>query len=125
MRLKSLQKHQKMLFENINIGDTIRIPYEVQTNYDKEYNTNLIVYSIFAELDNYECIIEGVVTGKNKRKNGYNILYKITNVSLCKFDRIVHYTRKIKGSEMLNHVKVIKVGEILDHNLKYFKIISN
>ena len=124
-RLRSLQKQQKVLFENIKIGDTIQIPYGVQTDYDKDHNTSLMTYSIFSELDNYECIIEGVVTDKNKRKSGYNILYKVTNLSLCKFEKTVYNTRKKKGSEMLNNIQEIKVGEILNHNMKYFKIISH
>ncbi|MGL2963713.1 hypothetical protein ACSVH2_07835 [Flavobacterium sp. RSB2_4_14] len=121
---KSRIKFQKKVFNNLKIGDTIKIPFGTQTNYEKEGNTDLIVYSIYSDMKNYECIIEGVVLSKNKKNNGYNIQYKITNIDLCKFDKIVHYTRKVKGSEIVNNMKEMKVGEILIHNIKYYKLLN-
>lgn len=121
---KSRIKFQKEVFNNLKVGDTIKIPFGIQTNYDKEENTNLVVYSIYSDMKNNECTIEGVILSKNKKNNGYNIQYKITNIDLCKFNKIVHYTREVKDSEIVNNMKEMKVGAILIHNIKHYKLLD-
>ncbi len=105
------QKQNKINFENLKIGDKVRIPFSTEYNSDGTHRTTLIVYSIFAYKSKYDCIIEAIITDKNHNNNGYNLVCKITSDNLCK-----------PGS--IYNGKTMKIGEVFVHNMKYFKVLT-
>lgn len=109
--LKLKRKHLKRIFKKLLIGDTIRIPYAGTWKYDKTERTTLHSYSYVVDGENFDCIINGVITQKNKRKDGFNIVYRIIDTKNCSFKNI------IIGD------KELKFGELIEHNMKYFKIL--
>jgi hypothetical protein len=107
--MKLERKRIKETFKELNLGDTIRIPYSGDWKYDGTDRTTLHLYSCFIEGEIFDCIIRGVIIDKNKRKNGYNLVYKVIDCNDCHFDNIV-----LNGKEL-------KEGDIIEYNMKYFK----
>jgi hypothetical protein len=105
------RRQNKKYFEALNIGDTIKIPFSTEYNSDGTHRTKLIVYSFFANKLKYDCIIEAVVIDKNHHKKGYNLICKVTSCNLCE-------------PQSIYHDKTIKIGEVFEHNMKYFKILT-
>lgn len=83
MELKSAEI--KRMFKSLSVGDTIKIPFSGSYRHDG--------------------------TEKNKRKRGYNIVFKVTNLDLCSYDSIVY-----NGNN-------IGVGDSVSHNMKYFEVL--
>ncbi len=111
--LKSKRKQIKKSFKELASGDTIRIPYHGNWGYDGTDRTTLHSYSYVVDGDNFDCIIEGIITGKNKRKSGYNIVFRVIDCKDCRYDNII-----------LNR-KEMKVGELIEYNMKYIKTLKN
>jgi hypothetical protein len=113
-RVLKLKREQiKDTYKALMVGDTIRIPYSGEWRYDGTDRTTLHFYSYVVDGENFKCIIKGIITGKNKRKGGYNISYRVIDCKDCHFDDIV-----FNGKEL-------KVGELIEYNMRYFKIIKN
>lgn len=117
--LDKIQEQMKLKREKINIafkvltvGDTIGIPYSSSYRYDGTDRTTLFVYSYVVEDSGFDCVIKGVITEKNKRKKGYNLIYKVTNLDMCDYDSIV------------NDGKEVSIGDSIAHNMKYFKVLA-
>ena len=108
---KVKRKQIRKNFEELVVGDTIRIPYSGSKGYDGTDRTSLFVYSYVSDGDNYACVIKGVIVDKNKHRRGYNLIYKVTDIGKCKYDSIIY-----NGEEMA-------VGRVLQHNMKYYKIL--
>ena len=106
-----IDKRTKLTFEKLKIGDIIKIPYSGQFRYDGTDRTSLFVYSCLVDKPNYDCTIEGKIIGKNKIKKGYNLVYRVTNCDLCK-------------SPSIYYGRTMKIGEVFEHNMRYFKILS-
>jgi hypothetical protein len=70
-------------------------------------------YSNSLDGKDFECIIKGIITEKNKRNGGYNLVYKVVNYNDCHYDNIV-----LDGKEL-------KDGELIEYNMKYFKILND
>ena len=109
-RLIQQIKQNELYFKKLNIGDTIKIPFNGEYRYDGTNRTTLSFYSISANTKNYDCIIKGVVISKNKHLRGYNLVYKVTECDKCK-------------SPSIFEGKLVKNGEIFTYNIKYFKIL--
>lgn len=107
------RKQIKETFKEFALGDTIRIPYSGSWRHDGTDRTTLHSYSYVVDGENFNCIIKGIITSKNKRKNGYNLVYRVIDCKDCHYDNIV-----------LNK-KELKVGELIEYNMKYFKILKN
>jgi hypothetical protein len=103
----------KASFEELEIGDTIRIPYSGSFRSDGTDRTTLSVWSFTTDKDQFECVIEGIILEKNRRNRGYNIVYKVTSTNWCKYDSIVYNSKNLV------------VGEVFEHNMKYFKVLTN
>lgn len=110
--LKKESKAVKEYFKELEIGDTIKVPYSGSYRADGTDRTSLSVFSYAVDDGNFDCIIEGVVVKKNRRNGGFNLVYEVVNTRLCKYDSIVY------------HEKEIRVGDVLTHNMKYFKVIG-
>ncbi len=111
--LESKRKQIKETYKALVIGDTIRIPYSGEWRYDGTDRTTLHSYSYVVDGDNFDCIIKGIITEKNNRKGGYNLVCKVIDCKNCHFDNIV-----------LNK-KELKDGELIEYNMRYFKILKD
>jgi hypothetical protein len=123
--LDSINKKQKLkikqnkdTFKGLALGDTIRIPYYGTSRYDGSDTTNLNPYSFTFDRENFDCIIQGVITEKNKRKGGYNLVYRVIDCIDC------HYYNMVIN-EPYYPSKELKVGETYKFNMKYSKILKN
>ncbi len=99
----------KQIFEKVNIGDTIKIPFKEQSRHDGTDSATLFSYSAFTDYITYDCIIKGVVVGKNKKHKGYNLVYRVINCDKCKPSNIY------KG-------KTMKSDEIFKHDMRHRKV---
>lgn len=106
------RKRIKDLFNKLEIGDTIKIPYSPSYNYDGTKRTSLFNWSFVSDNVDFKCIIEGIILEKDKRRNGYNLTYKVTNCELCKYESPV-----FQNADMT-------IGRVLRHNMKYFKVLD-
>ena len=52
-----------------------------------------------------------MVIEKNKKKGGYNLIIKVTD-NLCEKDKATY------------NGNLVKIGDSITHNMKYFKIIT-
>ncbi len=112
-KYKSERKHLKNAFKGLADGDTITIPYSGDWRYDGTNRTTLHSYSNRVDGENFDCIIKGVIIDKNKLKGGYNLLYRVLDCSDCHYENIVLNGLELKG------------GELIEYNMKYFKILNN
>ena len=110
---KLKRKQIKDTFKGLALGDTIRIPYYVTLR-----STNLNPYSFASDRENFDCIIQGVITEKNKRKGGYNLVYRVIDCLDCHCNNMVINEPYYPGQEL-------KVGETIKFNMKYSKILKN
>lgn len=110
--LKAKRKANKRYFKNLAVRDTIKIPFSGSNGSDRTGRTTLIYYSYVVDGNQFDCIIEGVLIDKNRSYNGYNIMYKVTDTSQCKYDSIMHEEREMKK------------GKVFRYNMKYFKILT-
>ena len=99
--MKALSIQNKENFKALSIGDTIRIPYGPNAN---------TFYSLFGNWNSFECEIVGVVVGKNQKKGGYNVIFKITSLDKCQIA-----PAKLKEDQIF-------IGQIRDYNMRYFKL---
>jgi hypothetical protein len=110
--IKAKKQENSRRFKALAIGDTIRIPFSGTFRSDGTDRTSLTVFSYVVSESDFKCLIEGVVLDKNKHKNGHNIVYRITSTNLCKYDSIIYNNKDVLP------------GEVLTHNMKYFKILT-
>ena len=111
-RSKKLTKENKKNFELLKIGDTITIPFSGSYKSDGTERTSLTVYSYLVEGENFDCKIKGVIIEKLKNTKGYFLTYKVTDTNNCEYKSIVY------------NDKAVKVGQIFEQNMKYFKVIT-
>jgi hypothetical protein len=110
---KLKRKQIKVTFKGLDLGDTIRIPFSGSWRDDGTDRTTLHLYSNSVDAKDFDCIISGVITGKNKRKGAYNLVCRVIDCKDCHYDNIV-----LRGTEL-------KVGESFEYNMKYYKILKN
>jgi hypothetical protein len=103
-------KEVKSTFEKLKVGDTVSIPFSTANGRDKTNRYTLINYSYIVGDGNFDCVIKGIITGKN-RKRGYNLIWRVVNCDACKSPAVFN------GKEM-------KEGEVLTYNMGYFKILK-
>lgn len=110
---KLKRKQIKDTFKGLALGDTIRIPYSGDWRYDGTDRTMLHSYSNVVDSDSFDCVIKGIVTEKNSRKGGYNLVYRVIDCKDCHYQNIVLDGQELQG------------GELIEYNMKYFKILKN
>ncbi|MCG8700741.1 MAG: hypothetical protein MI922_21995 [Bacteroidales bacterium] len=110
-RMEEIRIQNRMNFKRLSIGDTIRIPFSGSYRHDGTDRMTLRVFSIYSKGINYPCIINGVITDKNKSKRGYNLEYRVINCDECTYDSIVYQKKEIK------------IGDVFNHNMKYHKVM--
>lgn len=110
---KLKRKQIKVTFKRLDLGDTIRIPFSGSWRDDGTDRTTLHLYSNGVDDKDFHCVIRGVITDKNKRKGGYNLVCRVIDCKDCYYDNIV-----LRGTEL-------KVGEMFEYNMKYYKILKS
>ena len=106
------RKRIKDLFQKLEIGDIIKIPYSPSYRDDGTDRTFLFNWSYVSDDVDFTCIIEGIILEKDKRKKGYNLTYKVTNCELCKYKSLI-----LGNDDMI-------IGRIVRYNMKYFKVLD-
>lgn len=110
---RAKRKQNKKDFDKLSIGDTIRIPFSGSYKYDGTDRTTLFVHSFLTDGNDFDCVIEGVIKDKNKSRKGYYFVYEVTGTDKCKYDSMEY-----EGKEVVK-------GQMLEHNMKYFKVLIN
>ena len=118
--IEKTKKQIKKDYQNLSVGDTIKIPF------NEHY-----AYSSLTDREDFDCIIEGIVIKKYKKryhspklswrglarfwwislKRGYNFTYEVANFDNCK-----SYSMVYNGKEMV-------IGQRFEHDMKIFKTI--
>jgi len=112
-QLRIESKRIKTLFNKLEIGDTIQVPFSGTYRSDGTDRTTLTPWAYFTDATKSQCIIEGIITNKDKRNSGNNIEIKITDCKSCKYDTPIIYQEK----DMV-------IGTIFRHNMKILKVSS-
>ena len=119
-QMKIVKNQIKKDYKNLSVGDTIQIPFSER-----------YTYSSLTDIEDFDCIIEGVVTKKYRKRyrspklswiglakfwwisleRGYNFTYKVTNFENCKSNSMVH------------NCKEMVIGQKFEHDMKILKTI--
>jgi hypothetical protein len=109
-----IRKQNKHLFDKLKVGDTIQVPFSGAYRSDGTNRTTLTPWAYFTDGTKSQCIIEGIITKKDKRNSGYNIEIRITDLKSCKYETPIIYQEK----DMAN-------GTVFRHNMRILKVLSN
>jgi hypothetical protein len=94
---KLTKKQIKTKFKELKIGDIVKVPTQTWSAY-----TNNV---------DYGCLISGKIIEKNKKKGGYNLILKVSK-NVCENEQATYNGEKVE------------IGELITHNMKYFKIVT-
>lgn len=111
--LKIESKRVKTLFGKLQIGDTIQVPFSGTYKYDGTDRTTLAPWVYFTDEKEFQCVIEGMITNKDRRNFDYNIEIRVTDCNLCEYEAPIIY----QGKDMI-------VGSIFKHNMRLLKVTS-
>jgi hypothetical protein len=105
-------KRVKTLFKKLDIGDTIQVPFSGTYKSDGTDRTTLIPWAYYTDATKSQCLIEGIVTAKDKRNAGYNIEFRVTDCNSCKYDTPIIYQER----DMV-------VGAVFRHNMRILNLL--
>jgi hypothetical protein len=105
-------KQNKKRFSDSKIGDTIKIPFSASFNCDGTKRTCLIPYSYFANMEKYDCIINGQILSKNRHKGFHNIVFKVIDCNSC-----------IKPSPIFDNKEMVP-GAIFEYDIVFHKVLN-
>lgn len=111
--LRAEGKRIKNLFHNLEIGDTIQVPFSGTYGSDGTDRTTLTPWFYFTDETKSKCLIEGIITHKDKRNSGYNIEINITDCQSCTYDTPIIYQQK----DMV-------IGTVFRHNMRLLKVVT-
>jgi hypothetical protein len=103
------EKEIKKAFRELQVGDTVRIPYSTTFRYDGTDRTSLHVYSYIVDGENFKCIIQGVIIDKSQN---YEFTYRVTNSELCNLQSTIYQNMDMS------------VGQVFKHNMRYYKVLT-
>lgn len=90
-------------YKQLSIGDTILVPYSGS-------GTNSI-HSAYSDYTEYDCLVTGLVLSKNRKRRGYNLLYKVLSLDNCVYEELKH------------NDEAILVGDPIWHNMRFARTI--
>ncbi|NBW36191.1 MAG: hypothetical protein EBR30_14455 [Cytophagia bacterium] len=108
-----VRKQNKDLFDKLKVGDIIQVPFSGTYRSDGTNRTTLMPWAYFTDGTKSQCIIEGIITTKDKRNSGYNIEIRVTDLKSCKYETPIVYQEK----DMV-------VGTVFRHNMRILKVLS-
>lgn len=91
------KKQIKSTFKELDVGDIVKVPTQT--------------WSAYTNGADYGCLITGIITKKNRNKKDLNLILKVSE-NICE-----------NGQATYNGEKV-EIGDLITHNMKYFKIIT-
>ena len=94
---KLTKKLIKTKFKELKIGDIVKVPTQT--------------WSAYTNGADYGCLITGVIVEKNKKKRDFNLILKVSD-NLCENEKTSFNGKKVE------------IGDLITHNMKYFKIIT-
>ncbi len=94
---KLTKKLIKTKFKELEIGDFVKVPTQT--------------WSAYTNATDYGCLITGVIVEKNKKKRDFNLILKVSD-NLCENEQASFNGKKVE------------IGDLITHNMKYFKIIT-
>lgn len=106
-RQKAMNNEVKRKFEQLSVGDTIKVPFGVSRD---ARSISFSVYPYYDETGDFDCIVTGVIVKRNKKKKAYFLTIKVTDKW---FRNEEDYKRKSR----------MEVGELFSHPMSYFKTI--
>jgi|SRR5688572_15213410 len=110
--LKIEMKRINTLFSKLEIGDTIQVPFSGTYRSDGTDRTTLTPWAYFTDATKSQCLIEGIITKKDRQNSGYNIEIKITDCKSCKYDTPIIYQEKdmVTGTVFRHNMRILKVS---------------
>ena len=93
---KLTKKQIRTKFKELKVGDIVKVPTQS--------------WSAYTNGADYGCLITGVIVDKNKKNGGYNLILKVSK-NVCENEQATYNGKKVE------------IGELITHNMKYFKII--
>lgn len=111
--LKTESKRIKTLFSKLETGDTIQVPFTGTYRSDGTDRTTLTPWAYFTDATKSKCLIEGIITNKDRQNSGYNIEIKITDCKSCMYDTPIIYQEK----DMV-------IGTVFRHNMRILKVLA-
>jgi len=110
--LKNQKKSLKQKFKELEIGTIVQVAFSGSWRYDGTDTTTLHSYLYTAEDSrDFECIIEGKVIEKLKKKKKYNLTIEITNCDSCDYKNPVF------------NKKEFSIGKTLRVDMAYEKVM--
>jgi hypothetical protein len=103
--IKEVKKANKENFKNLNIGAIVKIPFEIDTT-EKRVRSYYSLCRNCTEKD-YDYVITGEIVNKNNKNLTLEI--KVTEIPIYDF--------------LLYRGKIVKVGDTIKYEMKYFKVI--
>jgi len=91
------KKRINSTFKELDIGDIVKVPTQT--------------WSVYTNGVDYGCLITGVITEKNRNKKGLNLIVKVSD-NIC------------ENGQATYNGKNVEIGDLITHNMKYFKIIT-
>jgi hypothetical protein len=113
-RLKNKKKNIKENFKELEKGDIVKVPMSglFGWRFDGTDRTNLDIYYYTVENSrDFDCIVEGTVVSKYKKRNNFYVEIKLTNLDKCDFKNPIY------------NEKEIAVGNLMVINMSNSKII--
>jgi hypothetical protein len=94
--LKNKKKSLKQKFKELEIGTIVQVAFSGIWRTDGTDTTTLYSYLYTAEDSrDFECIIEGKVLGKSKKKKRYNLTIEISNCDSCEYKNPVFNKKEV------------------------------
>ncbi|MEM8525577.1 MAG: DUF6794 domain-containing protein [Bacteroidota bacterium] len=67
--INNREKSLKQLYKELEVGDKLKIPFSGTWRYDGTDRTTLTIYHyMVSDKDSFECIVEGKIVGKKRKK---------------------------------------------------------
>ncbi|MBR9918070.1 hypothetical protein GYB29_10400 [bacterium] len=101
-KLKNKKKSLKQKFKELEIGTVVQVAFSGSWRYDGTDTTTLHSYLYTADdSSDFECLIEGKVIEKIKKKKRYNLTIKITNCDSCEYKNPVFNKKKVETGKTM------------------------
>lgn len=101
-KLKDKKKSLKQNFKELEIGTVVQVAFSGSWRYDGTDTTTLHSYLYTADdLSDFECLIEGKVVEKVKKKKRYNLTIEITNCDSCEYKNSVFNKKEVETGKTM------------------------
>src|SRR5690554_177998 len=102
--IKNKRKSLKQQFKELEIGDLVKVPLSGSTGwrYDGTDRTTLHNYLYTVENSReFECVVEGTIVSKRKKRKNYFLTIKLTNCDSCQYKNPIYNKKKVSIGELM------------------------